>query len=75
MLLDGKADPTARDAAGRTPLHLAAATGNRKIVEMLLGKGADPRTVAPSEGTPAQAAEKAGHADLAERLRKAAAEK
>lgn len=39
-LLDNGADPNARDARGRTPLHL---TGHSLAQHVLLQKGADPR--------------------------------
>ena len=39
-LLDNGADPNARDAQGRTPLHL---TGHSLAQHVLLQNGADPR--------------------------------
>jgi ankyrin repeat protein len=39
-LLDHEADPNARTKEGDTPLHIAAASGGRKLVEVLLARGA-----------------------------------
>ena len=59
-----------------TPLHLAAASGNREICELLVQQGADLRKVRDQFGpqdegtrTPAGDAETQGHADLAGYLR------
>ena len=41
-LLDGGADPNARDHGGQTPLHAAAKAGQEGLVRLLLEAGADP---------------------------------
>ena len=41
-LLAAGADPNAADSTGITPLHLAAALGQRAIAELLLDRGAEP---------------------------------
>jgi ankyrin repeat protein len=40
-LLDAGADPNARSQSGGTPLHTAAFTGKRAVVDLLLSHGAD----------------------------------
>lgn len=54
---------------GLSPLHIAAAHGDREMVELLLNCGANADARSTSGGTPAEAAEAAGHADLAAFLR------
>ena len=36
------ADPSLQDIEGWTPLHIAAATNNYELAELLLSEGADP---------------------------------
>lgn len=64
------------EADGLTPLHVAAASGQDDIVELLLRHGADPHIggVEPRT-TPPGFALAAGHRALAERLRRAALER
>jgi hypothetical protein len=46
-----KADVNARDYAGYTPLHHAAARGDNEMILYLVSKGADPKLVARSGQT------------------------
>ncbi|MDH4162887.1 MAG: ankyrin repeat domain-containing protein [Nitrospirota bacterium] len=45
ILLEKGADVNSRNAAGRTPLLLAAARGRTEIAEMLIDRGADPNAL------------------------------
>ncbi len=45
MLLAAGANPDARDAKSRTPLHHACAAQHREIARALRAKGADPELV------------------------------
>jgi ankyrin repeat protein len=60
-----------RDDEGITPLAAASREGYRDIVQYLLGKGADPDLDAPDWAKPLSLAERRGHANIAELLRKA----
>jgi cytohesin len=59
-----------RDEEGRTPLAAAAGEGHRRIVEYLLSKGADPNLDAPEWAKPLTLAERRGHAEIADLLRR-----
>ncbi|MBN2446205.1 MAG: ankyrin repeat domain-containing protein, partial [Phycisphaerae bacterium] len=53
---------------GRTPLHVAAASGREKIVELLLVNGADVNAIDAEGKTPLHLAASAGHARTVELL-------
>jgi ankyrin repeat protein len=74
LLLEFGADPNQRGINDWTPLHMAVAERNRAAVEILLAHGADPRlrTRVDDYETPREMAERAGLAELAERLAPAA---
>ena len=60
ILLDLGADPNARDASGRTPLHLLAARGSgREAIRALIQAGAEPRVRDDTDRTPLDLARKA----------------
>ena len=63
----------ARDAAGRTALHLAAANGHVTTVETLLHNNADPNVRDADGRTPLALADAAGHREVVDRLRAAGA--
>jgi uncharacterized protein len=73
LLLAAGADVNATQHGGFTPLHEAAQLGDDEMVELFLSAGADPRISVTDGGTPADLAEKAGHHDVAVRLRAVAA--
>jgi len=67
LLLQRGADPHQRGVNDYTALHWAAAEGDRRAVEILLRHGADPsiRTRIDDLETPAMAARRGGHSELA----------
>ena len=69
LLIAKGADVNAKDMKGRTPLHEAAASGHKEIVEVLVTKGAD---VNANIGgwTPLHLAVDEGHTEIADLLRK-----
>jgi ankyrin repeat protein len=68
LLLEGGADPNARQQIGYTPLMGAAGAGRNDMVDLLLARGADPTLVSDDGKTAADIARDHGHAALAERL-------
>ncbi|BFD47585.1 MAG: hypothetical protein DMENIID0003_06590 [Wolbachia endosymbiont of Sergentomyia squamirostris] len=56
LLLDAGADPNIKNNAGKTPLHLAVATGYGCSVDSLLSKGANPSVADRKGKTPQQIA-------------------
>ena len=64
-LIDGGANPHDAAAGGTTALHLAAARGNRALVDLLLQQGADPRARLDDGSMPHHVAEERGHEALA----------
>ena len=72
MVLEKPADLNVRlEAYDWTPLHIAAMKGERIMIRMLLEAGADVNARDTEGLSPAQMAERRGHADVAEILRKA----
>ena len=60
----------AKDGEGRTALHLAAAGGHARTVELLLHNNADPNAADRGGQTPLALAEHAGHLVVAAALRR-----
>ena len=63
MLIEGGADPTARDKNGLTPLHFAAGLGHAEAITALIEGGADPAARNKNGLTPLHWAVVRGHAD------------
>lgn len=55
-MLDAGADPFGADARGRTPVHMAAATGSVRLLGALLARGLDPNVRDAGGRTPLHAA-------------------
>ena len=55
-------------AAGKTPLHLAAADGNMEVIELLLERGSNPAAIDSDGNTPLVLALTAQHKEAARRL-------
>jgi ankyrin repeat protein len=64
-LIAAGADPNAKQRHGWTPLHAAAQTGDRAVVEALLQAGADPAITNDDGKTAAMLARANGHAQIA----------
>ena len=58
MLLEQGTDPNVPGKSGLYPLHMAARTGGKQVLELLLTHGADPMLVDPSGCTPQMIATK-----------------
>lgn len=70
-LVEHGARLNATNRRGRTALMIAASDGNETLVNYLLQKGADVRLKDTTGQTARQSAEQRGHAEVAQRLRKA----
>ena len=68
LLLSKRADVSARDNDGSTPLHWAAAMGHRDVVTLLLARGADVNAKDNRSATPLHWAIARDHKDVAETL-------
>jgi len=55
-MLDAGADPFGADSRGRTPVHMAAATGKARLLGALLARGLDPNVRDAGGRTPLHAA-------------------
>lgn len=73
-LLRQGADPNARDAEGRTPLHSAVLGGSTELMEMLLSAGADINAPDAAGWTPLHFTAEEHLPHLAERLLEAGAD-
>ena len=69
MLLAAKADVSAKDNSGGTPLLWASLQGNKDLAELLLANQADVNAKDNSGQTPLQGAIQMEHKDVAELLR------
>ncbi len=63
-LLDGGSDVNATGGHDVTPLHLAAARGDRVVTDLLLARGADPRARMDDGSMPVHMAAERGHESL-----------
>ncbi|MFZ5656410.1 MAG: ankyrin repeat domain-containing protein, partial [Pseudomonadota bacterium] len=68
LLLKNKARVDARDARGRTALHVAAGAGHETIVAELIEAGADPALADAHGRTPLMEAARGGHLAVVEQL-------
>jgi ankyrin repeat protein len=71
LLLEGGADPDARQGSGWTPLHSAAHNGDPDMVVLLLAHGADPAATNDEGVTVLSMAEQSGNQDVMARVRDA----
>lgn len=70
LLLEFGADPNVKQQGGFTPLHAAAAQGNRELVQMLVDQGADAYARNAEGSTPMEIAKNRGHDELSDWLRR-----
>lgn len=63
-LLEAGSDVNATGGHGVTPLHLAAARGDRTVADLLLARGADPRARMEDGSMPFHTAAERGHESL-----------
>lgn len=68
LLLKNKARVDARDAQGRSALHVAALAGHETIVAELIEAGADPALADARQRTPLMEAARGGHLAVVEQL-------
>lgn len=71
MLVDAGADPNAKSAAGNTPLHTTAYTGDRQCLDLLLAHGADPGIKNAQRRSPLDVARERRHEQIARILDRA----
>ena len=74
LLMNGGADPNARDNNGKTPLHNAAYYGCRAIIVLLLDEGADPNGSDEYGETPLHKGAKNGSKEIVQLLLERGAE-
>ena len=75
IIIKAGADVNKEDDFGRTPLHLAANSGNHIAAEMVLKEGADPNATTIGGETALMKAASGGHAEVVEILLAAGADK
>jgi ankyrin repeat protein len=67
-VLDAGADANAQQQAGFRPMHEAGANANRKLAELLLERGADPRLTSDDGKSAIDLARDKGHGEFADWL-------
>ena len=70
LLLERRAPVNARQQGGWVPIHAAAHNGDRAMVELLLGHGADSSLANDAGKTAAEVAREKGHAEIVGMLEK-----
>lgn len=69
-LIEYEANTNVKDHYGNTLLHISAAKGNRKMVELLIANGLKPNTKNHKKYYPEKIAKKRGHKSLAKYLKR-----